>query len=783
MKGILLLAGTSLATALPAAAYAEAAKDTAAAAVSENEVADIIVTARRTSETAQSVPMSIIALSQTALRQQNISSAQELGKAVPGLTVESITGNPNIAAFAIRGRGLNFGAAAGAVETYFADAPLSMPYQAFALPPQFFDLGSFQILKGPQGTLFGRSTTGGAVLIVPHAVDDELGGYARLQGGSYGDFQAEGAINIPLKQDFAGLRLAGFFWRRDGYSYILPGNTEKLTGLPLDGQRFNNKSQYELRGTLKLTPVENLENTTIITYHNDGNYGSAGAGLIKVGAGAVQAPGFGTEGSNSVIRYSRQARNKVVAVINTTTATVSDELTFKNIFSYTYSHGLNAQPINADGTNLAKIALPFSPRTNRTRMYTDEVQLQGTQFDGRFKWIAGVIFDATRQPMGLNDLDIQSVTFTGAACGATPNCNSIRTTYGSNRVSSHGLFASGTLNLLSNLTLSGGFRRSYDSVLLKTGPVFDPVLVSPNATPPLTPPTAAALTTFQSKFAGNTYNADLSYKFGNGIVYAGYRHGYKRGGFQPSSNLSIGASFDPETIDNLYAGVKSQFMVAGRQVRANLEVYHDSYHGQQVSYNTLSAGSVVSGELNIDRTRYQGFDLDVNAELANWWNLSLNYGFIDAKIKQWIDRSVAGSTVDLTGNPIPYVARNKLSMTSRFHKKTSIGEAVFQAVLNYEDKFVAGPTCHTFPLSVQQIFRGNYDVIAAGGCQVPAHTTGDLRFELNNVADTNLSLAATVTNVTNKIYTVGTSNTLLFGAEGFSYAPPRLFTFDVSYKF
>jgi len=100
------------------------------------------------------------------LTERAITSAFDLNRAVPGLTVEADSGNAGLPAFSIRGKGQNYGAAAGSVETYFADIPLSAPFQIPTLPPQFFDLQSLQVLKGPQGTLFGRSTTGGAMVLV-----------------------------------------------------------------------------------------------------------------------------------------------------------------------------------------------------------------------------------------------------------------------------------------------------------------------------------------------------------------------------------------------------------------------------------------------------------------------------------------------------------------------------------------------------------------------------------------------------------------------------------------
>src|ERR1700693_3326494 len=164
-----------------------AGADQESAVNSTSQLEEVVVTARRREERLQDVPTALLAFDQTELTQKAIVTSYDLARNVPGLVVDAGTGNPGVQQFSIRGRGLNFGAAAGSVETYFAEVPLSPPFGLPTLPAQFFDIGSLEVLKGPQGTLFGRSTTGGAVLITPQAPVDGFGGYARLQGGNHGD--------------------------------------------------------------------------------------------------------------------------------------------------------------------------------------------------------------------------------------------------------------------------------------------------------------------------------------------------------------------------------------------------------------------------------------------------------------------------------------------------------------------------------------------------------------------------------------------------------------------
>lgn len=764
-------------------AHAQAATSQSAAALSKASE-DIVVTARRRAERLQKVPQSITAFSETKLREQAISSALDLNKAVPGLTVAASSGSPGLPVFSIRGRGQNYGAAAGDVETYFADVPLSGPFQAPGLPPQFFDLASLQVLKGPQGTLFGRSTTGGAVLVVPQPPLPELGGYLRLQGGTYGDFQAEGAVNVPLATDKAALRIAFFDWQRDGYSHTNPGTIQTLTGQPLPSQTYNNQDEKEVRATFTVTPTDALKNSTIFTYHNDNNIYSAGAGLVLVSRTAAgPAPGYGTKYSDSDVLF-QPSDTKTYAVINTTTYDLTDYLTLKNIFSYIHAEGNTSQGTNSDGTSSSIISLPAVPRLLENRQLTDEFQLQGHWMDNRLTGILGMLYDQSRQPYSPNGINIESIDFVGP-CAGIPSCNNVATTFADNRITSYGLFGSVTYKFTPKLSLTAGYRHSWDDVALLTGTAEAPVLQTPYAEA-LIPATLGASRQYSKDFEGNTYNVDLDYSITDQtLTYVGYRRGYKRGGFNPSQTDPTLAHFAPETIDDFNAGFKTQFNVADVPVRFNLEGFYDLYHGDQVSYLGLSPTyQITTITTNIDDTTFRGFDADFTVIPTEWFTLNGNYGFVDAFNTKWIDRSLLPLTQSLANNPVPFVSRNKFTVTGRFHTQLEgdKGEIAVAPTLSYQDSFLTYPNALTLPLASQELF-GNFSGKAAGGDRNPQYFLLDLRAEWNHVMGSRFSAAFNATNLLNKTYYLGNSATILFGYEGYAYGPPRLFTFEVSTKF
>ena len=166
---------------------------------------EIVVTARRTEEDIQSVPVSVTAFNADTLRSATIRDTQDLLVKTPGIFLAGSGGRENTN-FSIRGQSKALaGNSAPGVISYFAEVPA--PTLGSSIPT--YDLSSVQVLKGPQGTLFGRNTTGGAILYYPTAPNYDIGGYVTAAYGNYDARILEGALNIPVVADIAALRVAG----------------------------------------------------------------------------------------------------------------------------------------------------------------------------------------------------------------------------------------------------------------------------------------------------------------------------------------------------------------------------------------------------------------------------------------------------------------------------------------------------------------------------------------------------------------------------------------------
>ena len=318
------------------ASAADASVGTSAHAADAN-VSEIIVTARRIDERLQDVPISIQVFNQRQLDQQNVVNSQDLAAFTPSLSANTNFGSEN-SSFAIRGFVQDIGTAPS-VGTYFGDvvaprgASNGLPTGDGAGPGSFFDLQNVQVLKGPQGTLFGRNTTGGAVLLVPQKPTSDLDGYVE---GSVGDFDLRGGqavVNLPIN-DQLRIRLGIDHQSRAGYAINTSG---------IGPRDFDDVNYTAARASIVADLTPDLENYTIGSFNYSNTNGSVqklftaaptGLGNFALGQLAAQAAnhdGFYDLRQDLPDPYSKLQQWQI---INTTTWNATDTLRVKNIASY-----------------------------------------------------------------------------------------------------------------------------------------------------------------------------------------------------------------------------------------------------------------------------------------------------------------------------------------------------------------------------------------------------------------------------------------------------------------
>ena len=233
-------------------AFAEERSEPGATAEALEEV---LVTARREMEDLQSVPIAVTAATGDDIRRLDIRSATDLQRIVPSLTANGRLGQ-NEESLTLRGQratGEFIGAGVGpAVVSYFAEVP-----SATTGPGLYLDLANVQVLKGPQGTLFGRNTTGGAVLYEPRRPDDVLSGHVQATAGDLGRRDLEAVFNLPVAVGVLKVRLAAQRQERDGLAVDVGTGTE-----------FNNRNNRTVRLGVQFDPHERVTNYLVLQYVN-----------------------------------------------------------------------------------------------------------------------------------------------------------------------------------------------------------------------------------------------------------------------------------------------------------------------------------------------------------------------------------------------------------------------------------------------------------------------------------------------------------------------------------
>ncbi len=780
----------------PAAAAAPSAVAPAAAEPRPRSLAieEIVVTARRREESIQTVPVAVTAVSGDALTRAGVTDVNAIATQVPNLVITpSSSGSRSIPTFAIRGQSQQEQSIISdpSVPVYFNEVAVQRPH---GINQALFDVQSVEVLKGPQGTLFGRNSTGGAVLIRPNRPSEEFEGYVGVTVGSFNRFNTTAMVNQPLN-DWAQLRVAGQTTDSDGY----------LNDVVLD-RNINHEHTKAGRISFAMQPIEGLD--SVFTYSRFlQNDGATGALLTQLNPGSITnsghpaAPSFGFVGDRSgeqmladqqarglrdtasgVEQYTRVSTRDLS---NITTYELSDSLSIKNVMG---SRRVDSDTFDdVDGT---PVPLMHINRISEFKQFSNEFQLLGST--DTLTWIAGAYF--FQEEGGSNDY---SVTAKGVASGPgsqTPQPKptefpgwSLTSPFGKN--TSKSVFAQGTQSLESlveGLSVTLGVRYTWDErearIRNRTGNATDPA-----GTPvcrfsrdldgdPSTPETPAAEVpidqcdvTFTKKFSEPTWNFSLDYKVApEHLIYVANRRGYRTGGFgaRASSELALAQTFDAETVMDYEIGSKSTFDIAGMPLRINLAVFYSDYQDIQRlltegSFNPPQTVPVNAGKATIKGGEFEfTFMPTENLELSGFWS------YTDAGYDEFVDPFNGN---DLSGQPFARAPENIYSVTTRYHVPVSstAGQVSLQASYFHTDGYSTNDTYH--PL---QSIEG-YEIV-------------NLRADWQNVMGSNFDMGLALYNALDEEYLLPFSDlytTPVLGHISRTPGTPRSIGFDIRYRF
>ncbi|MET0239930.1 MAG: TonB-dependent receptor [Sphingobium sp.] len=817
-RAIALLAFTSLSSGIAVPAFAQ------------NENGDIIVTARRTEERLQDVPISITVFSQEQIASRNIVNAADLAAYTPSLST-----NPNFGteytSFALRGF-VQDPSTAPSVGVYFADvvAPRG-PTQGTqagdgAGPGALFDLQNVQVLKGPQGTLFGRNTTGGAVLFTPQRPTGRFEGFLEGSYGNYDMKRVQGAVNVPLS-DSARLRVAGDYLNRDGY-------LKNDSGIgPLD---FNDVNYYSLRASLVVDLAPNLETYTIASYTHSKTNGSTkkqiacsptftfGA-LLACGQQARQA-GTDYYTLQSVVDNPK-SRLDSWQLINTTAWRPSDELTVKNIVSYSQLSAFQRASLFGNDWRFGVPALGFPVRqfgftsinpapglkTVDQSTFSEEFQLQGNALDGRLSWQAGAYLEVSnplsdvgnQSPtllscMNINNFtctDILGIAFSAASGFATPvTVGASNYTVGSTSFRNIGVYSQGSYSLTDQLKLTAGIRYTWDrsrntsTRVSYTFPTTPPFTQAPNAR--CTDNTTIAFNgsncgaETEAKSQKPTWLIGLDFKPSDDtLLYAKYTRGYRAGGLATNSPTNFRV-FGPEKVDAYEIGLKATLRGAVRGT-FNVSGFYNDFQNQQIQAGFFATpGSPVSstaGPVNAGKSRLYGVEVEGSISPFKGFGVDGSYTYLKTKVLSIrpivsTDPNYLVSYQIFPGDPLLLAPRNKYSATAHYTLPLSdeVGAVIFGATVTHTDSVLS-----TFAYRNNPTLRAAYGGADLG--HIPGYTLLNLNLDWRSVAGSPVDLSFFATNVTKKKYITYTAGLGSLGFESANIGEPRMYGVRLRYRF
>lgn len=789
---------------LPIAILAAISGSPAYAQGGANTLEEIVVTARRSEESLQSIPVTVTAFSEVDIRRKGIFNIEDIQLSTPGVYLSGSGARSN-PVFMIRGQSKSLsGNMAPAVVTYFGEVP--EPNWGSYVPQ--YDLESIQVLKGPQGTLFGKNTTGGAILFTPAAPTFEPGGFVTLGLGNENQQKVEAAVNVPIIEDTLAARFAIHSTRRDGYSYDL-GNNEEL----------DQEDVKAVRASILWTPTEKISNTFIFDMMESNTNQDAIVPLEFIPGGTLPRT-FGFENSLKALIEAQDARGprKVINVTDTSDRTektlinnrteieLTDSLSVVNIFGYrdvevefyNNSDGLPRIPLDS---GVGQVSFIKSSGRHYLEQYSNETQLLGESFNDKLTWRVGA-FWSEYKPTGPDGTGVSFIA-------PRP------TSYTFFTDESKAIFANGSYDLgdfVEGVSLDLGLRYTEDKLTACTGigagPGAGGLDVEPEDCDNANTSVISAATTNVGESEELTWSTGLNWQINEDLfTYILANHGYRAGtinGPTFSGRLASYQSTEPETVTNFEVGLRADWQVGFADVRTNVSAFKAMYKDVQAPISGVSTimsnclafqaanpgvevppshpvtGVILSPDgsctpaddpsgntlmTNQGETEVSGMDLELVVAPIENLTLSVGASYLDTETKKIV------SNPDLA----PWLAAVKGIRFEMVARKTAT------VAVNYELP-IGSPMLESINFHADNYWTD--DISFAGSWMIPGYSVTNARMDLVGLGSPNLELSFWLRNAFDKEYAAaGSIAGSLYGFNAAIMGPPRMYGAELRYSF
>ena len=601
---------------------------------------DIIVTAQRRSESVQDVPIAISAFSSDQLEAQGVSNTLQLGQYIPNFVAQNNTGLGGANAYFLRGLGNTESIATfdPPVGTYVDDIYLS---RQNANNLSLFDVERVEVLRGPQGTLFGRNTTGGAVSIILRDPAKEFGGYAELGYGRFSKVLVRGSVDIPLAESF-GVKVSGFYEDDGGYAKNVTTG-DRINDSDAWGARIGFKGQLSERVSWRGSFAhfendgENILNFTCNPANPtqcNGRFATSGLREGKSFSPALFAPVNISGRKANFGQGVRTQTNLVTSNLefgiggNATLNLITGYVDLKQQFAVDFFDGRGGPNIAAPNPAVRGLARGGFAILNDAKndQFSQEIKLTGSLGDGFIDYVGGFFYIKENNFTDFADLFGISPALTLLLADRTLR----------NSTEAYAGFLQTDFNVTDQIKLTAGIRYTDETKTLdfsdnrascrdgtiEANCVDNLNLIGPSG---VRIPRKQSAKLFTPRFAVNFKpNDDL-------LVFASATRGFKSGGWNARGTAASQLlPFGPEKVWSYEAGFKSDLL--DNKVRANLTLYYqDTSDLQTPSALVAASGAITFITRNFADYRNKGAELELSFAPVKGANLFVNAGYQDDK--------------------------------------------------------------------------------------------------------------------------------------------------------
>lgn len=575
--------------------------------VAQAQLDEVVTTAQRRTQSAQDVPVAVTVLSTEDLDIKQISSTLDLQRAVPNLNLATNTGTANAARIFLRGIGEDEsrGAVEPAVGTYVDGV-----YYGRLVGSLFdlVDLEQIEVLRGPQGTLYGRNSNGGALKLTTIKPQDENAFSGRVTLGNNSRFDVKGMANVAIT-DRTAVRVSGLYKTRDGFFDVNPsgagageatenvGDLDTLAFRAMINHDFGNGWNVLLAGDLVNDKSDPIPSSIIDSLDRDGDlFTVEPAPGVDCGTGttAPAGPFQFTRPVGCFNGFSNETKSRGLS------ATISKEMESHTLTSISSFRKL-------DDELSTHIGFPYAQETDQEQ-FSQEVTLS-SNLDGPLNYVVGAFFFK-------EDLNLDTAFVFPFRVAADTR--------------SFALFGQGSFDLTDRATATFGLRYT-DETREFAGINFSSGLNS----------------AFDQDFDNVSFTGKLDYDLtDNVMVYGSYSTGFKGAGVSPDC-FSPTACFLPvneEKVGTLEFGVRSRLM--DDRLQLNATYFNNQYDDLQIAATVPGLGFT---RFNVDETEIQGLEFDVIFQPVENFEIAANLGLLDGEYKDLTDSQAAG----LTNNGVP----------------------------------------------------------------------------------------------------------------------------------